>query len=311
MQPKTTPKDFFLWAGAMVTLYGAVVSFITLLFQYIDYAFPDALSYYVDPYSSGMRFSMAALIVLVPVAIFLMRIIRRDIARDPSRNDIWIRRWALYLTLFIGGAAIVIDLITLINVFLGGELTTRFILKVVVVLLVAGAAFLHFLSDLRGYWTANPQKAQMVGYGTGVAVLATIIAGFFIMGTPTEMRLARFDDQKVSDLQGIQWQLVNFWQQKQTLPADLEELADPISGWINPLDPQSGEGYRYERTSNSSFKLCADFNMESRNGGESVTVRAYDMMDGNWQHGVGEACFDRTIDPERYPPYQKPIPANL
>lgn len=307
MNSKVTPKDFFIWIGAMVALYGSAVALIALLFEYINYAFPDPLAYYADPFSGPIRFAMASLIVLVPVAIFLMRLIRTDIARMPDKADLWVRRWALVLTVFVAGATVVGDLITLINYFLGGDLTTRFILKVAVVLLVAGAVFLHFLSDLRGYWLANPGRARMVGYGAGCAVVLSIAAGFFIMGTPGEVRLMRFDSQKVSDLQNIQWQLVDFWQRKQVLPADLGELNDPLSGWTNPLDPQTGQPYRYERTSNTSFKLCATFNAPSTRGeSQAMPVRAYGSIDGSFEHAEGDVCFDRTIDPERYPPYSKP-----
>jgi hypothetical protein len=234
--------------------------------------------------------------------------------REAAKSELWVRRWALFLTVFIAGVTVVIDLITLVNYFLGGDLTTRFILKVLVVFLVAGGVFLHFLADIRGYWLKFPDRARSVGWGVGAVVLATIVAGFFIMGSPSQVRLYRFDEQKVSDLQNIQWQLVNFWQQKQVLPADIEELNDPLSGWQNPRDPQSSEVYRYERTGDGSFKLCATFNAESRKGaGESMTVRAYGPSDENWQHGIGEVCFDRTIDPERYPPFDtgvmKPIAA--
>ena len=154
-KPRVTPKDFFLWVGAMAALYASVVSFITLLFHYIDYAFPDpALEsyYYADPYSGPIRFAIASLIVLFPLFLVLMRLIRRDITREPLRAEIWIRRWVLYLTLFVAGITIAVDLITLINTFLGGDLTTRFVLKILVVFLIVGAGFLHFLADLRGYW---------------------------------------------------------------------------------------------------------------------------------------------------------------
>src|SRR3989344_1492876 len=312
-KPKVTPKDFFLWAGAMVALYGSVISFITLLFQYINYAYPDPLAYYyVEPYSGSMRFAMATLIVLVPVTILLMRYIRKDIARDAMKSELWVRRWALVLTVFFAGFTVVGDLIALVNGFLGGDLTTRFALKVLVVLFVAGVAFLHFLADLRGYWNTNPGRAKTVGLAAGVLVLIAIVSGFFIMGTPGEVRLFRFDDQKVSDLQNIQWQIVNFWQQKEALPASLEELNDPLSGYILPVDPQSGETYRYERTSNSSFKLCATFNVasdEQPGGAKTTPVGPYGSIEGNWQHPAGEHCFDRTIDPERYPPYSKTVPA--
>jgi hypothetical protein len=182
-KPKVTPKDFFLWAGAMVALYGSVISFIALLFQYINYAFPDPLAYYyADPFSGGIRFAMATLIVLVPVTIILMRLIRQDIQQSPGKSDLWIRRWALFLTVFVAGAAVVGDLITLINYFLGGDITMRFILKVAVLLLVAGAVFLHFLADLRGYWTKNSGKAQLMGYAMGAVVFIAIVSGFFHHG---------------------------------------------------------------------------------------------------------------------------------
>lgn len=303
---KVTPKDFFLWAGAMVALYGSVISFIALLFEYINNQFPDPLDYYVDPYSGGIRFAMATLIVLVPVTILLMRFIRSDIAREPIKNELWVRRWALVLTVFVAGAAVIGDLIALINYFLGGDLTTRFVLKVIVLLVVAGAVFFHFLADLRGYWSANPERAKMVGFGAGILVLLAIVSGFFILGSPMEMRLIRFDSQKISDLQNVQWQIVNYWQQKQRLPSDITDLNDPLSGFSLPVDQQIGYSYRYEKTGDLSFKLCATFNKGG--GGDPYIPRP--KMDGGlegdtWQHGAGEVCFDRSIDPERYPPYSK------
>lgn len=314
--PKITPKDFFLWAGAMLSLYISVFTFVSLLFSYIDYAFPDALDSYVDPYSSGMRASIAALIVLFPLALFLMRLIRKGIEMDATRDEIWIRRWALVLTVFLAAAAVVIDLITLINYFLGGDLSTRFVLKVGVVLLVAGGFFMHFLADIKGYWTANPRYARMVGWGAFAVVIASIIAGFFIMGSPAQVRLYRFDDQKVSDLQNIQYQVVNFWQTKKRLPQTLAEMEDPLGGFTAPRDTQTGESYVYEIVkAPHTFKLCATFNAETQQNSpyydESGLGRpAYpsmmaDAFGSSWKHGVGEQCFERTIDPDKYPPYEK------
>lgn len=311
---KATPKDFFLWAGAMVALYGGVVAFITLLFDYINYTFPDPLQYqyYYDPYSS-VSYEMAALIVLAPLFLILMRVIRRDIARDPSRAEIWVRRWALYLTVFAAGATIVIDLIMLLTTFLSGEdLTARFLLKVLVVLLVAGGGFMHFLADIWGYWVRQPQRARMVNGGVGAVVIVAIVAGFFIIGTPQEARQYRLDEQKVSDLQNIQWQLVNYWQQKQVLPTTLGELTDPISGFVVPLDPQTGEQYSYERVSQTSFELCAIFNATDRYQQSAVAPRPVTAVPeivktggDTWEHAAGEVCFARTIDPERYPPFNR------
>lgn len=312
-KPKAGPKDFFLWAGAMVALYASVVAFIALIFSYLDYAMPDQLTYYVsDPYAAGVSYEMASLIVLFPIFLVAMRLIRRDIEREPARGEVWIRRWALYLTLFVAGATVAGDLITLIMYFFNGDVTTRFGLKVLLVLLVAGGGFLHFLADLRGYWAQYPARARSVGLATATLVLVTIVAGFFIIGTPWQARLYRFDEQRVSDLQNIQYQLVNYFQTKRVLPPSLEELNDPLVGFLVPSDPQTTAMYEYAAKKGLTFELCATFNAPSRPGATSgygrttpVPMSAYENgkpVQDSWQHGAGRTCFSRTIDPAKYPP---------
>ncbi len=316
-KPKTTPKDFFLWAGAMVALYWSVVAFIFLIFDYINYSFPDPLAYYpADPYQSGISYEMASIIVLFPIYVLLMWAIRNDIAKDSSRKDIWIRRWALILTLFVAGATIAVDLIMLLTTFLNGEtLTTAFLLKVLLVFLVAAAGFMHFIADMWGYWDQFPARKRAVCTSVGVLAIVSIVAGFFIVGTPAQARLARFDDQKVSDLQSIQYQVVNYWQVKQTLPAALADLNDPISNYTVPTDPQAEDSYTYKSTGKLSFQLCATFNGPTRGNNLSRTSPVMPAPIGgagkpiadNWQHDAGQVCFDRTIDPQRYPPLTKTL----
>lgn len=309
-KPRTTPKDFFLWAGAMVALYAGVIAFIALIFDYINYVFPDtALTYYVDPYQGSVAYEMASLIVLAPVFLLLMRVIRRSIATDPSRNEVWVRRWGLFLTVFLAGAAIVIDLIVLIYTFLSGEeLGARFLLKVAVVLLVAGAGFMHFMADLWGYWQKNPPYARYVNWATGLLVVLTIAAGFFIIGSPASQRALRIDNQRVSDLQSIQSQVVYVYQQKGKLPATLAELNDPLSYFMVPVDPATKQPYEYAVKGALAFELCATFTSEDASNlgsrPRTVALMPYGKND-NWQHGAGYQCFERTIDPELYPPIKR------
>src|SRR3989338_11325097 len=117
-KPKITPKDFFLWVGAMATLYGGVVAFIALLFNYVDTIFPNMLRQYsYDPYQSGMSYEMAALIVLAPGFLALMRFICRVIAHDPARKEIWLRRWVLFLTIFVAGGPLLLHFLELLFSF--------------------------------------------------------------------------------------------------------------------------------------------------------------------------------------------------
>src|SRR3989344_2618315 len=265
-KPKITAKDFFLWAGAIVAFYWSVIAFILLTFDYINYAFPNTLAYYpVDPYQSGISYEMASVIVLLPIYMLLMWLIHKDIANDPSRKEIWVRRWALILTLFVAGVAIAVDLIMLLTTFLNGEaLTIAFLLKVLIIFLIAAGVFMHFIADLKGYWDTFPERRNWVRIGVAVLAVATIVAGFFIVGTPAQARLARFDAEKVSDLQDIQYRVTSYYQAKQKLPAKLDELANALNYGPLPTNPQTGETYVYQAIGALSFKLCATFNAQSR-----------------------------------------------
>lgn len=315
-KPKITAKDFFLWAGALVSFYWTVIAYTFLVFDYINYTFPNPLAYYpANPYQSGISYEMASVIVLLPVYLLIMFLIRKSSDADPSRKEIWVRRWAIILTLFLAGAAMVGDLITLLTTFLSGEaLTTAFLLKVLVIILIAIGVFMHFFADLKNYWDTNPSRRMYVRIGVAVLAIATIGSGFLIVGTPAEARLARFDAQKVGDLQNIQSQVIYYWQAKQTLPSAITDLNNSLNYGPIPVDPQNGDAYVYQATGALSFKLCADFNEKSRGRqsgyvqpgvfSEPIAMGKEVSTADNWQHGAGQVCFDRTIDPSFYPPFR-------
>jgi len=255
---KTTAKDFFLYLAAVITLYASVISLISLLFTVINTAFPDKLAYYTDPYSYGLRIAVATLIVIFPLYLVLMRLVNRDIEMRPERRDIGVRRWLTFLTLFLTGAAIVTDLIVLINTFLGGEISTRFVLKVLVVLAVTGMVFGYYLYELRAT-NSNLTVRRVFRYVTIVIVVASIVGAFVYIGSPMTQRAKRFDQTRISNLQGIQRQIINNWQSKGQLPYNLTDLEDSISGYRLPTDPESDKNYEYRVSGEKNFELCAVF----------------------------------------------------
>lgn len=297
----------------MISLYWSIFAFITLFFTYIDYAFPDPLQYLSnDPYASGLSWQMASLLVMFPIYLLLSLLINRDATSDHTRLEIWVRRWALVLTLFIAGLTMAVDLITLIMYFFNGEITIHFFLKVLLILMVAAVVLMHFFADMWGYWHKNKALLHRVAYGVSALMLLTIAAGFLIIGTPGQARLYRFDEQKVSDLQGMQSQIVNYWQTKQVLPKALSDLSDSISGYVTPLDAQTNQEYIYQITGNLAFKLCATFNAETQNyvtSGVSApsapVLYGEDAQMSSWYHQKGQQCFARTIDPAKYPSFTK------
>lgn len=310
-KPRTTPKDFFLYAGVMVLLYGSIISLINLLFAYINYSFPDQLNYYYDPFSGTIRWAMAFLIILFPAFLVGTWFINKDLRIHPEKDSIGIRKWLTFLALFIAGAGILVDLSFLVYTFLGGEITTRFILKVLAILVIAGYALSYYLLDLRGRIRENKKLGQIFGGVAALLVLASLVSGFFIVGSPSTQRDLRFDQQRIGDLQNIQWQIVNYWQTKRALPQSLDDLNDSLSGFSSPVDPETGEAYKYVRKEGLSFELCGTFklenNEESLDGYRSKTPAVISGVEDSWAHEAGEYCFERVIDPDRYPVIDKRI----
>ncbi len=301
MNNKTTPKDFFLHLGAIIALYFSVISLINLLFAVIHQYFPDSLAY--DNSVETLRWTVSSLVVLFPTYLLLTKYILKGLAEVKEKKDMWVRKWSSFLTLFLTGTTMVVDLIVTLNYFLGGEVTTRFILKAAVVLLVTGFVFYHYLNDLKRESFSTTDKTTKFMLWKAIGVVVFVIAfGIYSVGSPTDARKVRFDERRTQDLSSIQWELVNYWQKKQVLPTELVELNDPLSSFTMPTDPVTGEVYEYQKIGDLRFELCADFTLPTQQASNiAYGPKTFDSFD----HKEGRQCFERTIDPELYPPFLK------
>ena len=305
MDTKYTAKDFFLHIAVIVLLYTGTIALLNILFNAINTAFPKVSQYYNYGYydSNPLSLPVATLIVIFPLLLILTNILRKSYDEDPSRKEYAVRKWLIYITLFIAGGVLAGDLITVLYYFLDGqELTTGFILKVLSVLVVIGAIFGYYIDDLKD--RLGGSRRNMWKVIALVLVIGSIVAGFAVIGSPRTQRLLRYDAQKVTDLQNIQWEVVNYWQQKGALPAKIEDIQNSLSGFIIPTDQQTKAPYEYQKTGEASFNLCAVFNKKSQDSPAmpEIYLSPTQQINTNWYHGTGRVCFIRAIDQDIYPP---------
>lgn len=303
---KTTAKDFFLYLAIAIGLYVSTVSFLALVFAIIDALFPMAGEYAAAP-DGIIRTSIAALIIFFPSFFYLTWLIYKDLIAHPEKKDIWVRRWMIFSTLFAAGLTMAIDLVVLIYQFLGAEdLTARFLLKVFFVFAAAITIFVFYLYNLKRSVFEYKKSMNIRLAFVSAVVIASIVYGITLIGTPGEQRAKMFDDQRISDLSSIQNELVyTQWENKGTVPTSTAALNDAISGFTVPTDPETGAAYGYTMLSKNSFELCATFETSEGTGSANVNAPAPAMypdptLDENWQHGIGNVCFTRTIDPTLY-----------
>ncbi|MDO8752081.1 MAG: DUF5671 domain-containing protein, partial [Candidatus Wolfebacteria bacterium] len=316
----TTPRDFFLHLLHIIALYGSAIALISILWQVINIAFPDATegAYRFYSINGAVRWGIAVLIVMFPVLIGTGRFLENVYKKEPEKKELKIRKWLIYFTLFATAIIIIIDLVRLIFEFLGGELTPRFILKFLSVLVIAAAIFWYYLQSVRKTpWPYKPfgLPAKKVFVWKVVAiVIAAVIMGFLLIDSPADERAYKNDDRRIQDLQTLQDNIVERWKAgapTSTLPASLNELGIEVTEKeYDPLnDPKTKEMYKYGVLGDMSFELCATFEKETRGKGKypyperpmPVPVDfekpepQYYIENSDWTHDAGEKCFERKI----------------
>ncbi|HEU0085903.1 MAG TPA: DUF5671 domain-containing protein [Candidatus Paceibacterota bacterium] len=333
-KPKLNVGFFFLNLGVLITLITSVTSFLNLVFETLNKRFPDVLnSSYQYGYSTydyeSIRMSLATLIIFFPAFLIITYYWKKYSRGEMGVLDNTIRKWVIYIVLFLSALVLAIDLVALIRYFISGEITTRFIWKVLVTLFTAILVGKYYIFDLKNNqvfgWNI-PKSGVIFASVSSILVIATIVCSFSVMGSPSEQRKYRLDDRRVNDLQNIQYQVINFWQQKEVLPENLGALVSPLTGYSIPVEPEfeKGKAYEYSLKGPLTFELCADFSMPMPQGWreygggmrpmpyfgkQAVMDMAYPYpgggMNESWDHEAGRTCFERTIDPDIYPPFEK------
>ncbi len=142
------PRAAFLHLLALFLLYMAAFSTGAILFLAIDIFIKDPVNRIFFDLGGFARFNAAVLIASLPVLLLVRRAIMRDITLNPANRIAPVVRTLAYITLLITSLIMVCDMVVVLMGFLNGDLTLTFILKSVVVLLLAGGIFLWYISGL-------------------------------------------------------------------------------------------------------------------------------------------------------------------
>lgn len=298
-------------------LLGIVASALgTLFFQVINSFFPDALDiannfYGREQATSAIHYSIAALMIGFPLYFLAMRVWFRKFREDEGRAESKLSKWLTYLVLLVTAVTIVGDLITVVFTVLQGEISVRFFLKALTILVIAGAIFgFYYLERRKIQYRVNVPRSTFQYFGRGIALLVVIgiVLGFFAGGSPTTQRNRTFDQTRAEHLNNLASCIEQYASSLGALPRSLSDLRQ--SSQYNycstyMLDPETSEAFSYRVVTPSrnegsgrvgEFELCATFTLSSPGVAESgeSTVKGYGD-NTIWQaHGSGRSCDTAT-----------------
>ncbi len=287
-------RDAFLHLLAFSTLATWASALGSMWFEFINHWFPDPVTAF--GYGPGLRVSvtwqMASIVVAFPIFAAVARTILRDIERDAERLESSVRKWLTYLALLLTAGGMICDLIWFLDQFLAGELTTRFVLKVLVVLIICGAIFLYYFGSLRWDKDTGREGAQRrslrFALPAGAVLLGSVLVGLSMAGTPVAQRKLEADSRRVQQLRSIA-SAMQIWfshqdaSQTPVLPARLDELVGHGVDSAQIIDPETNRAFEYFPKTAPYYQLCATFAATS------------ELPDSRyWRHGPGRQCFTFT-----------------
>lgn len=265
------PREAFFHLLSFLTLGTWCIASGTLWFTLIHLWFPDPVTQAYGNPMAGMSWNLASVLVAFPVFLFVMRTVWRELVAQPTQADSAIRRWLTYLALLVAAGTVIGDLVTFVGYLLNGEISVRFIAKVVVVLLLAGGVFWFYLRSLQPGDEGRGARLRRHGRVGAMAaagwVVLTLGLAFARFGSPATQRLAASDDRRSEDLGAIAVMIQNRWKaasvrgEAPALPSSLKEW--PESASLRLGDPISGQPYGYSVVGGARYQLCAEFRSDT------------------------------------------------
>lgn len=302
---KSSGRDIFFYLLAFFTLGISAVALGGIIFAIINNYFPDLIVGWCYKCQANFQTPLASFLVAAPVYLFVMWKLQRDIGRGISDSHSRIRKVLTYIALFLASATVIGDVIGLVYNFLAGQVNTRFILKVLTIILIGGWIIWYYWMSLK-FDERTEREPVLVfskkwhryhAWAFMAVALAALVAGFVIMGSPTRQQQIVRDQRRLSDLQNLHVSIQDYYAREQKLPASLTALNQGYRP-LSPEDPTLGQAYEYITGQGSSYQLCAVFEAEDPSVSNlSIPKPVAGPYEINWTHPVGRYCF--TLDAKR------------
>lgn len=133
--------------------------------------------------------------------------------------------------------------------------------------------------------------------GLSLVVVAAIITGFYLIGSPGKERQRRLDTTRTQHLESLSYSIDYYYRSAgQKLPSQLSELTLSSSYRLQPQqlkDPGTGEPYGYRVIDQDTYELCATFVQTSAD--RNINQPPPTAEPNFWNHGAGRQCFSLDV----------------
>lgn len=296
---RNSSKDFFLQLLLVSTLYIAVINFISLVFDNINFLSHRSPGF-LTVFFAQMNF--ASLFFLFPTFMGISYYLYKTYySLEPASRCSVFHKLGTYLTVFLAAITTLFCAIFLLISLLNNNLGLNFSYKLFALLFIMANILYFYLGGechRRGYWSSRQLK--IFSY-TALAIVIVILS-FSLSMIKTLDKISNSkkisvssttilnEKRRTTDLRNTDTTIRLYWQQTQHLPRSLAAITQVLPDFKIPLDPVSKLPYKYAVVSKSSYLLCAKFELKHPIP-ENISKKDQ-FFDSN-----KNSCFLRTIKP--------------
>lgn len=140
-------REALLYGLLFISLGVVALHIVMLGFGIIEQVIPDPFERYR---SSGgtLRWPIATLIAFLPLFLYLNRRANRRDADETLRQRSLVRRWVASVTMLVALLVLLGDLVTVVYVFLSGDMSARFVAKAALVAVMGGLVLAYYRDEM-------------------------------------------------------------------------------------------------------------------------------------------------------------------
>lgn len=290
----------FMYIGIAISLTITVIFGLSTAFHIINYFIPSSSLNWHGDYRYGILENLPPSISFLLVAFIILCFLSwkvRTIVTD-YRETVWypLCHAVIMIILTASMIAVAVSAALVIGGVLGGDISLGYLFKLLFTIGTGAMVFFYYRGVMRGLWRTHKREEWTFVMSMTSLIIILVITSVSILNPFERPALDKTYDT-LEAMKGISEDLHMYHRETGLLPSDVRDTAflqsDVVHGtyrWEGYLDDE----FTYERTEDSSYRLCASFEALPRM--TSLPGYPYEQF---LVETVGESCFD--LDPSDSP----------
>jgi hypothetical protein len=289
MAKKHQAQFVFYYLLSLISLGAMALGLGIIVFEVLDKVFVDVSNSYFS--MQALKTAFSTLLISTPIYYICSHLLFKNIKKQELSLESSLRKWLIYLILFVTSIVMLVWLVSILNSFLNGEMTIKFILKALTALVISAMIFSYYLYNIKQKTVKKRDKIKLIFFIVSLLlVVFALTLAIVHMESPQTTRDKKADENTLRNFDTINMNVNMYYNNNEELPESLEQLKGDSNLNSYPNNSISLKDIEYNKLSETEYELCADF--RTSNLDDKYNNLRYGS---NRIHDSGYECLEQEI----------------